>query len=73
MAGVDDHDAERDARRVSEEILHELAPAVALRFGNAGIAVARQVDKVRTAVDAEVIDMDGLTGLRANAGKNFCG
>ena len=69
VAGVDDHDAERDARGVCEEVLHELAPACALRLGDAGVAIARQVDEVCPAVDAKIVHMDGLAGLRADAGK----
>ena len=69
VAGINDHDAKGDARGVSEEILHELAPARALRLGNAGVPVTRQVDKVCPAVDAKIVHMDGLTGLGADAGK----
>ncbi len=61
MARIDDHYAELEKPR-GEEVLHQLAPALALRLRDFGKAIARQVYEIEPAVYEEVIDVYGLAG-----------
>ena len=61
MARIDDHYAELEKTR-GEEVLHQLAPALALGLRDFGKAIARQVYEIEPAVYEEVIDVYGLAG-----------
>ena len=71
MAGIDDHHAEGDGLRLGKIGLHELAPAFLFRFSDLRIAISRQIDEVRLAVHAKIVDVDGLARLLTDARKIF--
>ena len=71
VPGVHDQDAEADPLRPGKIGLHELAPALLLGLGHLGVAVARQIDKIRLAVDAEKVDVRGFAGALAHPGEVF--
>ena len=48
-----------------------LAPAFLFRFSDLRIAISRQIDEVRLAVHAEIVDVDGLARLLTDARKIF--
>ena len=60
-----------DELRLGKIRLHELAPAFLFRLGDLRIAISRQIDEVRLAVHAEIVDVDGLARLLTDARKIF--
>ena len=69
MAGIHDQHAHRDQALFLEIILHQLAPAIPLIFGNFGVTISGQVGKVDLLVHKEIVDLAGLAGGGSHAGK----
>ena len=66
---VHDQHTQRNEVGLGEIALHQLSPPVALLLGHLGVAVPRQVGEVNFPVDVEIVDLIGLAGGGAHAGK----
>ena len=70
MPDVHDQNTGSDGIRLPLEVsLHQPGPALLLRPGHLGIAIARQIHEICPAVDFEEVDVGGLSGDLPNPGQ----
>lgn len=71
MSDVHQQQAQGQQAGVVKPLLNESAPPGSLLLGDLGVAVAGQVHEVDLIVDAEIVDMGGLTRCGTHPGKVF--